>query len=140
MEEKEVRSNSTGFTPTTGVKRELYIFDCLLQLSRKSSTPLFLKCDSSVIDTMAKVLPSIALSVSRRLDHGLTHGFWLQCRPQTFTWSLALADATDLSMVSCGSVKRNISLVLCYCMGPGHQPQPLVAAQPRTSMWLQVAV
>lgn len=57
------------------------------------------------------------------------------------TWSLASADATDLSMVSCGSVKLETaawSYATAWALDTNLSPW--WQHRPRTSMRLQVAV
>lgn len=94
-------------------------------LSQKSSVSLPLNCESAIID--ATVEGSLSFVVSRSTDHGLPHGIWPQCRPQTSTWPPALACAIDLDMVSCGNT------------GHRHQCGPWLQPSPRMSSWLQVA-
>lgn len=57
------------------------------RLSQKPSLPLFLSCESAVIDTTAaRKLPCPLQSVSGSTEHRLSHGLWCQHRPWTSAW------------------------------------------------------
>lgn len=69
-----------------------------------------LSCESAVINTMMKTT-SLPITLSRKTEHELTHGFWKQHRPRTPTCSPVSDHATDLSMVSCTT--KGINRVFC---------------------------
>lgn len=95
---------------------------------------LFLRSESAVIQTTAEEA-FLYFIVSWCTEHGLPYGIWWQHRPGTFSWSQESVCATDLSIISSGSMAMNTKMPSGSSINHGHPNGLLWKHRPQTSIW-----